>query len=47
MQSAKKAKTTGASTDNKSEHRRLKDKSLQPEEKLETSTDNEKKANYV
>ena len=41
MQSAKETKTTGASTDNQSEHRRVTDKSLQPEQKLENTTNNE------
>ena len=41
IQSAKEAKTTVASTDNQSEHQRMKDKSPQLEEKLEIVTNKE------
>ena len=41
MRPAREAETTEASTDNQSQHRRKKGKSLQPEEKLEATTSNE------
>ena len=41
MQSAKEAETIGDSTDNQSQYQRVKDKSLQSEEKLEDTTNNE------
>ena len=41
IQLENEAKTTGVSTDYQSEHERVKDKTLQPDEKLETATFNE------
>ena len=41
MRSTKEAKTTEVSSDNQFQHQRDKDKSLQPEEKLEPTTSNE------
>ena len=43
-QSAKEATTSGDSTDNQSEHENVKDKRLQPEEKMEMATNNETRA---